>query len=673
LGSSSSEKAEEEPPIQAAGIAIRWAHLVIVVALVGATTALVLAGRSDRATAEAWQRATLRASCWLVVLALISGVATLAHQAALASGQLDALLRPQIAARVLFDTHAGRVWLIRHGLVLLLAAFLFARPAVASSGDWLALRAEAGLLGLLALGLLAAGGHAAAVEPWTAGAIAVDAIHLAATGVWLGGLLPLGRLLSLASREGGADARPYAVLAARRFSRMALLAVIILVVTGGVNTINQVGSVPALVGTPYGRLLLVKLGVLGLLLAVARINRTRYLPQLGGEAVTVGRPAMRALARAVVGETALGLGLLAVVAAMTLSPPAVHLQPTWPFGARFSSATLQAAPAFRSRVFAGAQVAVLGGVAVLCSMLVRRRRTPVLVVAGVLLASGAVLALPPLVIDAYPTTYYRPTVRYAVGSIDRGRTLYGARCAGCHGPSGAGDGPATRSTRVRPADLRAQHTADHTAGDLFWWITHGIVRSGMPGVGEQLSESQRWDLVNFVRALAAVETVRRLGPAVESTSVRVAAPDFGFVVGPTPPRALHDYRGRRVVLVVLYTLPGSRPRLAQLADAAGDLALLGAEIIAVPTDAAPDAIRRIGPAPRIFFPVVTGGAQEIVDAYGLFTRAPHTEFLIDRQGYLRARQALDAGETPDVKLLAAGVQQLNEETPLGVDAGEHAH
>ncbi len=634
---------------------------------------LLLAGRSDRATAEAWQRAVLRASRWLVVLALVSGVASLAHQAALASGRPDALLQRDIVARVLFETQAGHVWLVRQGLVLLLAAFLLARPVVESSGDWLAMRGEAALLGLLALGLLAAGGHAAAVAPWTAGAVAVDALHLAATGIWLGGLLPLGFLLRLASREVGADARPYAVLATRRFSRMALLAVITLIATGVVNTILQVGSVAALVGTPYGRLLLAKLGVFGLLLALARVNRRRYLPQLGGEAVTVGRPAMRALARSVVGESALGLGLLGIVSAMTLSPPALHLQPTWPFGERFSPAPLQTVPALRPRVFAGAQVAILGVVAVLCSMLVRRRRAPVLVAAVVLLAAGAALALPPLAIDAYPTTYYRPTVRYSGGSIARGAALYRLRCAGCHGPSGAGDGPGARSTRARPADLRAPHTADHTAGDLFWWITHGISRSGMPGVGEQVSEDQRWDLVNFVRALAAAETVRRLGPTVEPTSPQVAAPDFTFVVGPTPQHTLREYRGRRVVLLVLYTLPGSRPRLAQLADAAGDLALLGAEIIAVPTDAAPDAIKRIGPAPPIFFPVVTEGAQEIVDAYGLFTRAPHTEFVIDRQGYLRARLALDAGEAQDVKIVLAGVQRLNEEKPVVADAGEHVH
>jgi mono/diheme cytochrome c family protein len=43
-------------------------------------------------------------------------------------------------------------------------------------------------------------------------------------------------------------------------------------------------------------------------------------------------------------------------------------------------------------------------------------------------------------------------------------------------------------------------SADHTPGDLFWWITHGLGLS-MPAFGDQLSVTERWDLVNFVRTL----------------------------------------------------------------------------------------------------------------------------------------------------------------------------
>src|SRR5207248_654451 len=81
-------------------------------------------------------------------------------------------------------------------------------------------------------------------------------------------------------------------------------------------------------------------------------------------------------------------------------------------------------------------------------------------------------------------------------------------------------------------------------------------------------------------------------------------------------RALRDYRGARIVLVVVYTLPASRPRLAELAARYETLSPLGVEIIAVPADGAPDAIKRLGAESRIFFPVVTDGAPEIVRTYG---------------------------------------------------------
>src|SRR5207302_991253 len=113
---------------------------------------------------------------------------------------------------------------------------------------------------------------------------------------------------------------------------------------------------------------------------------------------------------------------------------------------------------------------------------------------------------------------------------------------------------------------------------------------------------------------------------------RLVAPDFAFTVGPTPPRALRDYRGARIVLIVLYTLPASRSRLAELAARYELLVPLGVEVIAVPTDASPHAIKRLGAEPRIFFAVVTDGAPAIVTTYSLLTPGPHVEFLVDRPG-----------------------------------------
>ena len=90
----------------------------------------------------------------------------------------------------------------------------------------------------------------------------------------------------------------------------------------------------------------------------------------------------------------------------------------------------------------------------------------------------------------------------------------------------------------------------------------------------------------------------------------------------------------------------------------------------MPSDAEPDALRRLGDA-RIFYPVVTEGARDILDTYRLFSAAPHVEFLIDRQGYLRAIAAGGAAGR-DTDLLVADLQRLNAEKAPPPPA-EHVH
>jgi peroxiredoxin len=264
-------------------------------------------------------------------------------------------------------------------------------------------------------------------------------------------------------------------------------------------------------------------------------------------------------------------------------------------------------------------------------------------------------------------------VPYTTTSIAAGNAVYAERCAVCHGPTGAGDGPAAPGLPRPPADLRAPHTGQHTAGDLFWWVSHGIARGGMPGFGGALSEEQRWDVINDIRFLASVEAARWMGPTVDPGRGWLVAPDFSYAVGPSRTRTLRDYRGQRHVLLVLYTLPASAERLAALAESYQLLATLGVEIIAVPMDASPDAIKELGAAARILYPVVTEGSTDIVATYRRFTEAPHVEFLIDRQGYIRARWAARGSTERDVKLLVAEVQELNEEKVEAAPADEHVH
>jgi putative copper resistance protein D len=648
------------------GLLARWLHLAASVVVVGSAALLLMAGHSERITARCWQERVTKLSGWLAAVALIAGLVVLAQQAASLEQRVAAALEPAALARLALETQAGTVWTVRHSLLLLLAAFLALRANLGRRADWRAARGQALVLGGAALALLAAAGHAVAVEPGTGTAIAVDVAHLLAAGLWAGALPALALLLAAASSEAGADARPYAVLAVRRFSRTALALLLVLAATGVVNAQTQIGSVASLVGTPYGRLLLAKLAALVPIIVLAWLNR-RLLPALSGEATRVGRPAMRRLRVFVAVEAALALAVLAIVAVMGVTAPARHVQPIWPFSFRLAWETLGETPDAVPFVLVGSQIAVLGAVALVASWLLRAARLPVLAGGGVLLLAGLAMALPPLATDAYPTTYLRPAVPYQAGSIADGAAAYREHCAACHGPRGAGDGPAGAALSPPPSDLRAHHAALHTAGDLFWWITHG--RRQMPAFGALLDDAQRWDLVNYLRALAAADTARTLGPAIEPERPRMVAPDFAFGVGPTPSRTLRDYRGRRAVLLVLYTLPASRPRLAALAERYHALVPLGVEVIAVPTDAAPDAIKRLGAQPRVLFPVVTDGAAEIVATYGLFASGPHAEFLVDRQGYLRA---IDPSPR-ETDTLLANAEALDRETVVAPPPPEHVH
>jgi copper transport protein len=87
-------------------------------------------------------------------------------------------------------------------------------------------------------------------------------------------------------------------------------------------------------------------------------------------------------------------------------------------------------------------------------------------------------------------------------SIERGRALYEQNCVTCHGPTGRGDGPLAPTLRPRPADFRAHMAAGHTDGELYTWLSKGVPGTAMPPFEGQLSETDRWHLINFIRGFA---------------------------------------------------------------------------------------------------------------------------------------------------------------------------
>jgi putative copper export protein/mono/diheme cytochrome c family protein/peroxiredoxin len=669
-------------------IASRVIHLGASLLLVGAFAFLLLvvrpACRKEKAENQTGfdrlDRGLLRVASWSLLALLLSSIGGLWVQLATATGHspLQALTAANLW-NILAHTQYGRVWAMRMALMALLGGFLWLRDLEGEAKDWWALRLEGAAL---AVGLLLAQawmGHSATGEGLTLlYQTLADGLHLLAGGLWLGGLPLLLYLLSWALHSRDPHAEAVAAAATRRFSALALLCVGGLILTGLGNAWELVGTIPALVGTTYGRLLLLKLGLLLPLLALAALNLLRDKPRLAQalshqESQEV-RGSLRRLRRNVAGELIVAALILLIVGALGVLPPAYHDQPTWPFTFRLSWEATKDLPGVRTGVALGVELSMFGLFVAVLAAIIRLRYWLGIAAAGLLMVgAGFLVWLPKLAIDAYPLTYRRPTVPYNALSIDNGLRLYGEHCAVCHGVSGYGDGPAAPGMRPPPADLTAKHTADHTAGDIFWWLTHGKPGTAMPGFAAQLGEEDRWDLVNVVRALAAAERARALGPRVGANPWLVA-PDFTYTSQLGEVRALKDHRGREQVLLVFYSLPYSRPRLAQLQRLYAEVRPLDVEVLAIPLrpDAALDDATAHRPLP---FPHVRDGAAEAAVTYTLFGRsltaqgsAPepptlsHLEFLIDRGGFLRGRWIPGEGVGwSNAKQLLAAIDVLRRE------------
>ncbi len=77
-------------------------------------------------------------------------------------------------------------------------------------------------------------------------------------------------------------------------------------------------------------------------------------------------------------------------------------------------------------------------------------------------------------------------------AVAAGKVLFEQHCSECHGD--AGDG-----TKKGPS-LHAAEVQDATPGAIFYILTNGVVRRGMP-VWSKLPEPQRWQLVNFIKSM----------------------------------------------------------------------------------------------------------------------------------------------------------------------------
>ena len=200
----------------------------------------------------------------------------------------------------------GAVMLVRLG-VIVAAGFLLRPMLRGEGGESKADLALLGVLGVAALATWPLTGHPAA-SPVAGVSVVVDAIHLAAMAVWLGGLVMLvGFLLRQADeRELGAILPIW--------SRWAATAVAALILAGSTQALIEVASFKGLFGSTYGQLILTKIGLAALVIVMAAYSRRLVR-------LRTAETGPRLLRRVVLAELAVTAVVLGVTSAVVQIPP----------------------------------------------------------------------------------------------------------------------------------------------------------------------------------------------------------------------------------------------------------------------------------------------------------------------------------------------------------------
>lgn len=408
-----------------------------------------------------------------VGLALLTGLGWLGIQGGATGGF------PAGQWLLLTETGFGRVMALR--LALLALALWLGRQ-----GLWPV---------LVAIALQPLLGHGAAMD-WP---VALSgAGHAVAGLVWAGAVVWL--LVLAWCRPGLAPAL------ARRFSPVGIGLVLLL----GLGAWGQwllIGGLPGLLGTGYGRLVLMKSGLLLVMLACAALNGLWFAPD--------GR--LRAL-RISLGLEAVAGGVIVLLAALlAVQVLGLHGEVVWPFASRPAPGLWQDA-FLRDRLLRMAWPAGLALAALLLAVL-SLRWSRIAAGAGALVALFLLWGMPlfpaaPFLRPALPTSFQLAEVRRNAVTVPAGATLFARDCAGCHGTDAKGRGPQASGDPVWPPDLTSAYFLNTNDGDWFWRIRHGTsTRDGRVAMPAQpgLEDAGIWQIIDWLRANASARSMDEAG------------------------------------------------------------------------------------------------------------------------------------------------------------------
>ena len=175
---------------------------------------------------------------------------------------------------VLFKTHAGLAWLVRAACLILIAVLIAAGRRHRDSRMFLFILFL--LCALIAL-TESASGHASDKGDFTVSEM-VDWLHLLGASFWAGGIFVLSLIILPHAKRSGASPPSDTASVVIRFSRIAGIAVLFVVLTALYNAWQYVGSINAAVRTGYGLTVVAKAALLFLLLLLAAFTRYAMVP-----------------------------------------------------------------------------------------------------------------------------------------------------------------------------------------------------------------------------------------------------------------------------------------------------------------------------------------------------------------------------------------------------------
>ncbi|MFY3550866.1 c-type cytochrome [Achromobacter insolitus] len=314
----------------------------------------------------------------------------------------------------------------------------------------------------------------------------------------------------------------------------------------------------------------------------------------------------------------IGLMVLALLlaAAAWRQPGGTPVLAYWPFPWRYDPDLPVSPHTWRRLWLALAQTAA--ALALLCGALLAQRRRLAWLCAAAMMVLFTDWPRPQMLLtEAHSSSYQRSALPFSDESLLQGGRLYQAHCAACHGAAADGRGERAASLPVWPSVLGAALFQNRLEGELHWRIAHGgrepADRPAMPAFGATLSADEIWQVLDHLR-LRAYGVDGGIGmPAVPAPVVDLVCRDG---------RATRLSGLRGLPLRVMAYAAGAPeepqdPRLLSVALTRGVTEDVNADCVAAGADAWNAYALAAGVAPGEL-----AGAQ----------------FMVDRQGWLRARR-----------------------------------